>query len=183
MPSTNAFLSSGYPPCGNEEADHLAKAGSKHPQPKYPVSYSTVQNLIHSKARQTWQQRWDSGLTARSLHDNKPSPTKSDPIYTLGSHKQTTIFKLRTGHVQLNQHLNRIDAKSSQNCPHCPDLEESVQYFIQDCPHYSTHRRKIWTTIANTHTMLFGERQHLEETMRYMTATGRMRSHSSQRER
>ena len=104
---------------GNEHADKLAKLGSTLAQPTTPVSYDTAKQIIKANKREEWMNGWAMGSTGRCVFPHMTTPRKNDSINTLGRHQQTIIFRLRTHHIQLNSHLNKITADTSTSCPLC----------------------------------------------------------------
>ena len=55
--------------------------------------------------------------TGRSIYDDLKEPNAKYPINTLGRREQVIIYPLRTQHVQLNSHLNRIKIDHPSRCP------------------------------------------------------------------
>jgi len=52
----------------------------------------------------------------------------------------TAIFRLKTGHCGLNNHLFRLHLTQSPTCPSCQDSPETVEHFLLHCPSYATAR-------------------------------------------
>ncbi|XP_063417711.1 uncharacterized protein LOC134700284 [Mytilus trossulus] len=72
---------------GNEQANRLAKYGAEQEQEENPVCFSEMKTII------------------KSLFN---TPQQQDSYHQLTRSEQTTIFRLRTGHNRLNQHLNKV---------------------------------------------------------------------------
>ena len=102
---------------GNEKADKLAKKGSQTTQPKNPTTLQTVQQKIKQAYRKEWMDNWAKGSTARIVYKYANKVVPKDSIKQLNRKHQTTIFRLRTQHIPLNFHLNRINPeKTSSLC-------------------------------------------------------------------
>ena len=104
---------------GNEEADKLAKRGASQPQPEVPVTYDTVSKMVRANLKEEWMNDWSRNSTGRALYEYMNAPRPKDPINTLKRKEQSLIFRLRTGHVPLNNHLNRIKKNHPSQCPLC----------------------------------------------------------------
>ena len=118
---------------GNEEADVLAKRGAGQPQPEVPVTYDTVCKIIRSNLKEEWLNDWTNNSTGRALYEHMNAPRPKDPINTLRRDEQALIFRLRTKHVPLNNHLNRIKKDHSSQCPLCRAPNETVEHHLFDC--------------------------------------------------
>ena len=95
---------------GNEEADALAKLGSAQPQPDVPVSQETASKIIKTNFREEWINDWISNKTGRFMYNHMTSPNSKDPIQKLKRREKSIIFRLRTGHIQLNGHFSRMSS-------------------------------------------------------------------------
>lgn len=50
------------------------------------------------------------------------------------------LFRLITGHVQLQQHLHRTQVVDSPICEFCETAPETVAHYILRCKHFSSER-------------------------------------------
>ena len=73
---------------GNETADTLAKEGTTNAQNDRSTTYSEVKTIIKAKQLNLFKQ-------------NQPHSNKNDQYH----HEQVSIFRLRTGHNRLRNHL------------------------------------------------------------------------------
>ena len=87
---------------GNEEADTLAKLGAAKPQPDVPVSQETAIKIIKSNFKEEWLNDWTKNTTGRFMYNHMTNQNSKDPIKKFKTREQSTIFRLRTGNVQLN---------------------------------------------------------------------------------
>ena len=119
---------------------------------------------------------WEESDKGRSIHAFTPTPNKKDSINQLRREEQVTIFRLRTQHIPLNYHLNRIGVKTDPSCPLCQCTEESVAHHLFDCPGLDELRAEFLPQkpdIANT---LYGTPDQLANTHRYYVMAQRRRA-------
>ena len=93
---------------GNEVADLFAKIGASQDQPYIPVNQKTCKQIIKEKSKKQWLDNWAQCNTGRTVYTYLKAPNPKDAINDLGRREQVAIYRLRTQHVQLNKHLNRI---------------------------------------------------------------------------
>ena len=141
---------------GNEEADQLAKNGSKMIQPNSTTTYREAKTLLKNKRKTEWR---------RSTDNYNP---KQDPINNLKRNDQTAIFRLRTGHCSLRSHLKRIGVSPSALCD-C-GAEQTVHHILQDCPKLEAQRRRSWAQEVPTSTKLYGTANDLRCTVQVLAA-------------
>ena len=55
--------------------------------------------------------------------------------------KGSLLIQLRTGHVPLQVHLNRIGKKDSPVCLMCNEADETVSHFLTACTTFAIQRR------------------------------------------
>ena len=77
---------------GNETADTLAKEGTTYAQNDISTTYSEVKTIIKAKQQNLFKQ-------------NHPHSNRNNPYHLLTRHEQVSIFRLRTGHNRLRNHL------------------------------------------------------------------------------
>ena len=159
---------------GNELADTLAKQGASLPQPDVPVSYETAVQIIKSNLQEEWLNSWATNATGRAVFNHMTKPNPKDPINKLQREEQSIIFRLRTGHVQLNNHLNRIKKDHPATCQLCLHPNETVEHHLFHCPKLQDLRERLLPQnpdIANT---LYGSYEQLRSTSHfYYKASGR----------
>lgn len=70
---------------------------------------------------------------------------KSYPRLTKNLSKPQTslLTQLRTGHIGLNHHLNRIGRADSPRCPECNAPHETVYHYLMECPGHRKHRARL----------------------------------------
>ena len=126
---------------GNESADMLAKEGASQEQPNLPVSLNTCKQIIKSNTKIEWLNTWASSNKGRAIFPYLTQPNIKDPINSLGRKDQVIIFRLRSQHVQLNMHLNRINPEHAPVCELCP---QPYEHFLIDCPSLLDDIRKLY---------------------------------------
>ena len=159
---------------GNERADELAKRGANLPQLDIPVSYSTCCQMIKSNIKEDWLNKWATGTTGRPVFRHMAKPQIKDPINELSRKDQSLIFQLRTKHVPLNQHLNRIGVVQSAACPLCGYHTESVEHHLFYCRKLTDLRGCFLPKMPDISNCLYSSKKQLLQTCNYFRiASGR----------
>jgi hypothetical protein len=120
---------------GNEKTDKLAKEGTQQQQVENPVGYTQRKIII------------------KSLHN---TPQKQDSYHQLKRSEQTTIFRLRTGHNRLNQHLNRVLEVIPPPTYPCGEAEQNTEHLPHTCKLHQVQREKIWNKPISIAEKLYG---------------------------
>ena len=89
--------------------------------------------MIKSNLKEDWLNKWATGKTGRPMYRHMAKPQSNDPINRMKRKDQSLIFQLRTQHIQLNQHLNRIGVKESAACPLYGHHSGTVEHNLFDC--------------------------------------------------
>lgn len=162
---------------GNEQADRLAKKGAHLIQPERQVPYQTAKNIIKQAFREEWMNEWARGNTGRTVYSHMSTTKPKDNLKLLNRNDQTTIFRLRTQHVPLNQYLNRINPEHLPLCPLCDHYQESVEHFLLLCPNLKDLRKQLLPPIPSLENTLYSEANQLLNTSKYfnMAMSRRMR--------
>ena len=152
---------------GNERADSLAKRGASLPQPDIPVNYNTCRQIIKSNFKEDWLNSWSNGKTGRRMFDHMTKPLPKDPINALSRGDHSLIFQLRTQHVPLNSHLNRIGVKPTGACPLCDYPSETVEHHLFYCRKLTDLRGYLLPKIPNISNTLYSTSFQLIRTCKY----------------
>jgi len=152
---------------GNEKADKLAKKGASLPQPENPVPYETATKIIKSNFKEEWLQDWSRNKTGRALYEHMSAPKPNDPVNKLKRGEQSTIFRLRTGHIGLNNHLSRIKKDFPSQCPLCRHPNETVEHHLLQCAKLHDLRRQFLPAQPSISNCLYGCQEQLEKTCKY----------------
>ena len=161
---------------GNERADTLAKNGASQEQPERPVSQLTCKQIIKSNMRMEWLNDWAMCNTGRSMFSYMTTPNKADPINNLERKDQAIIFRLRSQHIQLNMHLNRINPQHEPNCALCSHPYETVKHFLLECPQLRHLRSLYLPTQPDFGNTLYGQADQLRNTAKYFIMATRHRT-------
>ena len=152
---------------GNERADILAKKGAAKTQPEKPVSQATAKQILKSNSTIEWHNRWAQHDKGRVMFKYLPKPNKNDPINSLERKDQVVIFRLRTNHIQLNAHLNRILKDHQPACPLCGYNEETVHHFLFECPQLQDIRTQFLPPSPDRENSLYASKLQLIKTCRF----------------
>lgn len=99
------------------------------------------------------------------------SPPSDDQMTHLERHRQTTIFRLRTGHCRLRSHLYRLRLSHTDDCP-CGTGPQTPEHILQSCPLHQEARTQHWPNGATLAEKLWGTKEDLMETTDFITRTG-----------
>ena len=136
---------------GNEEADNLAKSGAEKEQEDNKVCPSETNSIIKSLYR---------------------TPRARDSYHQLSRAEQVIIFRLRTGHCRLKQHLHKKFRLSPSSTCSCGEAEETVEHVLQDCRNLRMLRDEMWPQPANMQDKLYGSVNQLQQTATYISRAG-----------
>ena len=161
---------------GNEEADALAKRGASQPQPEVQVTYDTVTKMIRANLKEEWLTDWTKNSTGRSLYEYMSTPRPKDPINALQRHDQSLIFRLRTKHVPLNNHLNRIKKNHPAHCPLCSFPNETVDHHLLQCEKLKDLRRTFLPAQPSIGNTLYCDSEQLRATCNFFRQASRLRA-------
>ena len=172
---------------GNEKVDQLAKEAHNKGITNFPLEISEINRIVRKRLTIKWQEQYDTQKNALHLGQIKGTIVKW-PWASVNSRKlETTLAKLRLGHIALKQYLARFRMGNDPNCPNCL-VPEDVHHFLLDCSQYTNQRDVLKRELAslnindvNLCTILGGgqyveekQRKIIEATCKYLTATGRL---------
>ena len=88
------------------------------------------------------------------------------------------IFRLRTQHIPLHSHLNRIGAIAEKTCPLCGHPEETVEHHLFQCSNLEDLRRQLLPPQPDIHNTLFSTSRQLKSTctFHYMSLSRRAKA-------
>ena len=156
---------------GNYRADKLARQGTSKTQHEQ-VSYAISKQIVQTKSRKIWHDRWARGNTGRIYYQHQQTPNQTDPINQLHRAHRTAVFRLRTHHAPLNAHLHRVKKEHPAKCVYCPDSDETIEHFL-----YDNIRSRLLPAQPNIHNTLYGSTTQLQRTATYnMSAMNRPKS-------
>ena len=161
---------------GNERADTLAKQGTRCTQPNIPVSYNTAKQIIKTNKKEEWLNGWATGTTGRCVFNQMTTPNPKDHTNTPQRREQVALFRLRSNHTLLNQHLNRIWPQNEPMCPLCPCQSGSVVHHLFECPSLQDLRARLLPPDPNIRNTLYSGPEQLLQTYRYHVMAMRRRA-------
>ena len=123
--------------------------------------------MIRSNFKEEWMENWTKNNTGRALYNNMNAPRKKDPINSLKRRDQTTIFRLRTTHVPLNGHLNKILKNHPAHCRLCGHFNETVEHHLLHCPQLNDLRCSLLPAQPSIFNTLFCSKFQLENTYQF----------------
>ena len=153
---------------GNERADQLAKEGAKKEQYEKQCSYPTARKIIRNNFKEAWMDKWKNGDTGRTMFTNMPKPNAKDGINTLARQDQSTLFQMRTGHIPLNLHLNRINPQHPPLCRNCDYPYESTAHVLFDCQATISLRKELLPPFPTIENSLYGCPDQLKNTCNFV---------------
>ena len=144
---------------GNEIADTLAKQGAQDEQTDSTTTYSEEKTIIKSCLKDKW----------KSEH---PKYNGADAYSQLERHEQVIIFRLRTNHNRLKQHLFRtFKVGDSDLCP-CGEDVQIAEHILQTCKLYQEPRVRTWPQPTLEVQKLYGCLADLQRTVAFIGETG-----------
>ena len=128
------------------------------------ASMNTAKQNIRQAKRKIWMKEWSETEKGRNIFNHMPSPNPNDSINQLKRNEQVVIFRLRSGHAPLNNHLTRIGAKNNPLCPLCGIYDETVQHHLFECFVLTDLRREYLPEHPNIANTLYGAPEALKKT-------------------
>ena len=161
---------------GNDKADALAKQGAMKTQDIGSASINTAKQTIKQTKKKIWMKEWSESDKGRNIFSHMPSPNPNDSINKLKRNEQVTIFRLRSGHSTLNNHLTRIGAKNNPICPLCGVHNETVKHHLFECVVLTDLRREYLPEQPDTFNTLYGAPEALKKTHIFHVMANRRRA-------
>ena len=144
---------------GNELADTLAKQGAHLEQIETTTTYSEEKTIIKSCLKRKWKLE-------------HPKYNKADAYNQLERHEQVVIFRLRTNHNKLKQHLYRtFKVGDTDQCP-CGEEAQTAEHILQRCQLYKELRVRTWPQPTLEAQKLYGCLTDLQRTAAFISETG-----------
>ena len=140
---------------GNESVDQLAKQAAnlvKSPSPipgQPPIPYKLARGILRTSIWNYQQEQW-----LKTLEEHLPleqdhlsrihSSVRSSKLFDVGDRAtQTTLARLRFGHVDLQAHLSRWDSSVSPLYV-CGQEEETVGHYLLRCKEHAGPRQAMF---------------------------------------
>lgn len=176
---------------GNDLADEEAKAairGKSFPPELVPPVLSnyrpptnavTLKRSMKEKNKELANSYWLSTEAGAKYSERYPHLRAGDFIahtHALPRSRTTALFRLISGHIQLQQHLHRLQAVSSPVCEHCDGAPETVAHYLLRCPRFASERYHYLESRGRDFLrldFLFFAREALPPLFDFIRATGR----------
>ena len=156
---------------GNEIADKSANAGHQNNR---TILYSLAREECYSELKRKSLEFWDTywkqtaELTSRGLFlkNVRENLQQSVPLNVKHRRAEIVIYRLRMGHVGLNDYLHRFNMHASNLCQECR-APETIEHFLLYCQKYDFERANLLQQLRkhnvfdlNVKTLLGGSAQH-----------------------
>ena len=160
---------------GNELADREAKSAAtkrdmasprqdlpKTLQGRLPHSTSAIKQAHEAHLQRKWNDEWKISSCYAHIRSLDLSHTLKSFLRLTGQlpKKHTAIYiQLRTGHIPLNKHLNRIKKSATPYCLQCGSNQiETVHHYLFNCSRYDREhhilRQKLGHNALSTYHLL-----------------------------
>lgn len=185
---------------GNEAADEEAKKAitegasglSEHPKwlrKPLPSNLSAAKQECKRLAKEEARELWSNSKRFNrmsKIDETMPSGRYLKLTDKLPRRDAALLIQLRTGHIGLNGHLNRINRADSPWCPHCGERNfENLTHILYICPKYREARRE-WERSLQEKTKdlkeVLGSEEGIAETLKFLRKTGRLRTRRTGKE-
>ena len=161
---------SGY--AGNEQADELAKKGTKLTQiANYPIPKCTWKNKIDKLIKNKVERRWKA---LHQCHINTVWKDEySSEIKSLGRKSLRLATYYLSGHSAVNQHLSKLKPKTiNKICPYCLEEDETLLHYIGRCPKWAMERYQYLGNFQ-TNFHILRHNKTLQEIIKFIKVTQR----------
>ncbi|KAJ8933299.1 hypothetical protein NQ318_010615 [Aromia moschata] len=136
---------------GNEKADELARNGSSEdyigPEPALGVAKTVIRGHINEWVKQQHKEYWRK--MPRQIHGKKfikePSKPVAEQLLAMNRKQLCTIVGLRTGHLPVREHLNKMGLYNGDlRCRMCNKETESALHILCQCEALDRKRQAIY---------------------------------------
>ena len=110
---------------------------------------------------------WAAGQTGRAVCKEMNRTKSKDNIRCLQRKDQVIIFRLRTQHVPLNYHLNRINPQHPPMCLLCDHVYETAEHLLLKCDKLQDLRQQFLPPSPIIDNTLYCDKQQLERTSKF----------------
>jgi ribonuclease HI len=128
----------------HDKVDQIAKftTHSETIQLKIPLNKNEINTTIHQNYKLAWKTEYSLSPKGQFFRTTEKDFDKILPLQLQNRHMETTIYRLRTGHCNLNSHLHKIGLHDSGLCDFCEE-PETVKHYILDCLEFQQYQEKI----------------------------------------
>ena len=149
--------------------DGLAKSAHQlHRETKCPLGKEEVKRLVKIAKEKAWQTSYDTAIERAQgeLHIGTIKTVIGYWPWAVFKHRaiETAVSRMKIGHLELNESLNRFGQAVSHLCSRC-NVPESVEHYLLICRRFTEQRRRLVTALnqngihsINVKTILGGAR-------------------------
>jgi len=139
---------------GNERADRAANMGHKNDKSTlFPLHCGEILCLLRRNFRSNWQRYWRESCVSQGkglfLHGIKNKIVAECVINTGNRKLDCTLFRMRLGHVPLNEYLFRIGKSESNLCSFC-GVVETLEHYLLECDQFMEERSALFIAVSRT---------------------------------
>jgi len=137
---------------GNERADRAANLAHKSDKSThFPLHCEEVKCILRSNFLLKWQRYWRESCVAQRkglfLHGIKSKIVPWNVIDTGSRKMDCVLFRMRLGHVPLNEYLHKIGKSESDQCTFCNDLE-NIEHYLLECDQFLEERSRLFISVS-----------------------------------
>ena len=164
---------------GNESADKTAKQAlnSSNVYCQIPVYKEDIKCLTKDILKKMWQYNWSTTTKGRTLHAVQSVVTYDISIPPMSRENERILFRVRSGHININKYLHMIGKCQSQMCDDCNVIDD-LEHYLLNCRKYVSQRKILFETITSKGTinlslknLLSGYQQTFEPLLKYLLDT------------
>jgi ribonuclease HI len=174
---------------GNEAVDAEAKSAAQGDSTEVfrgklkvfksnlPSSAAAKIAVGKKRAREEWQEMWETSPRAARLAPIDPNPPRAailDLYSDLTRQEGSILTQMRCRSVGLNHYLHRIGAVDSPLCPKCSE-PETVMHYLLECQRFVQQRTSLRISIRGRLSLpnLLSNKNNLRSILNYFKSTGR----------
>ena len=128
---------------GNEEADRLAKIGTKNKDNQINVgtSQAEIKSEINKFIRCKWNEEWETYSEAKHMKEfyTQNDKNKAKALLTLSRFELSRFVGLVTGHGNLAYFYSKLEPGSNPIFRFCRERNETFIHFLE-CPRLRTYQ-------------------------------------------
>ena len=119
-----------------------------------------------------WSERQWTCRYSRKWKLEHPKYNKAEAYNQLERHEQVVIFRLRTNHNKLKQHLYRTFKVGDTDQCLCGEEAQTAEHILQRCELYKELRVRTWPQPTLETQKLYGCLRDLQRTAAFISETG-----------
>ena len=164
---------------GNEEADRLAKLGSKldiqGPEPILPVPYASCIQEIRNWTLKRWKTSWTNRGDCRRTKEvvSWVTPSLTVKLLSLSRSQLHLIMQMLTGHCNLQKHKKTTGRAADSCCPKCGKEDETPDHHIGQCVSYQNIRKECFGNITVSMKTVMANK-NIKTLAKYLKQAGRL---------